>query len=791
MALNLGDLVGYLVIDETPFNQGLVGAQAALNQFAATGEASAGKAGKRIASAAADPLASSGRAAGAAFATDAVNALQAAEGEAEAAGEDAGDGYASSFGDKAKTVGKLAGVAIGGAITAGLIENLDIEAGRNKLAAQLNLSSRDAAVAGKVAASVYRDNFGEDLAQVNDAVRLVVQNIGTDLGAVDIQPITAKVLTLADTFEQDLGMTTAAVGQLMKTGLAKDATEALDIITRGLQSPANKADDLLETFNEYGTQFRKLGLDGPVALGLMSQGLQGGARDADIVADSLKEFSIRTLEAIETMDSKGRPQLTELGQAFQTLGLDGYDMQEKIAAGGPGAQKALGLVLDKLRNVKDPASRAATAVALFGTQAEDMGDALFGLDVDTAAKSIGRVGGAADDVVKKTGSGSQATIDTYKRKILGMGQDALNSVGPLAAVAGAVAAVAPAVLGVLGPIAQLVAARAMQTAAASTAAGAETAASGATVRGWIIASAQAMASAVRIAAAWLISIGPIVLVIAAIAGVVYLVIKYWDQIKAFTKAAWDWVVDKISSVVSSVVGFVRDNWPLLLAIITGPIGLAVLFISRNMDKIKRIMSSAWSAVKGAARAAWNGITGVISNGAQAIVSGVRAIPGKLGALAGKFKSAGRGLIDAFVNGLKNAGGVISGIAGNVWKAVKGLLNTAIGKINAALEFKISIPGPDIHINPPNIPKLAAGGYVDRPTLALIGEAGPEAVVPLSGRNGANARNALGIDARGGDMDDDLKRGTHLVQHITALPDQSPKQIGDAAAERILFVLGNR
>lgn len=35
--------------------------------------------------------------------------------------------------------------------------------------------------------------------------------------------------------------------------------------------------------------------------------------------------------------------------------------------------------------------------------------------------------------------------------------------------------------------------------------------------------------------------------------------------------------------------------------------------------------------------------------------------------------------------------------------------------------------------PPRIPALATGGIVTRPTLALVGEAGPEAVVPLDGR----------------------------------------------------------
>ena len=68
----------------------------------------------------------------------------------------------------------------------------------------------------------------------------------------------------------------------------------------------------------------------------------------------------------------------------------------------------------------------------------------------------------------------------------------------------------------------------------------------------------------------------------------------------------------------------------------------------------------------------------------------------------------------------------------MWDAVRGLINDGIDKINDALEFKISIPGPDISINPPNIPHLASGGIVTRPTLAVIGERGPEAVIPLNG-----------------------------------------------------------
>ena len=37
---------------------------------------------------------------------------------------------------------------------------------------------------------------------------------------------------------------------------------------------------------------------------------------------------------------------------------------------------------------------------------------------------------------------------------------------------------------------------------------------------------------------------------------------------------------------------------------------------------------------------------------------------------------------------------------------------------------------------PDIPLLAAGGIVNSPTMAIVGEAGPEAVIPLSQLNGA-------------------------------------------------------
>jgi hypothetical protein len=85
-----------------------------------------------------------------------------------------------------------------------------------------------------------------------------------------------------------------------------------------------------------------------------------------------------------------------------------------------------------------------------------------------------------------------------------------------------------------------------------------------------------------------------------------------------------------------------------------------------------------------------------------------------------------------------------------------VVNTQIiDRINRLLEFTIDPPGPGpkLTINPPDIPRipmLGDGGIVTSATLAVIGESGPEAVIPLSGRNMPNMGNNITINVNGGD-----------------------------------------
>lgn len=73
--------------------------------------------------------------------------------------------------------------------------------------------------------------------------------------------------------------------------------------------------------------------------------------------------------------------------------------------------------------------------------------------------------------------------------------------------------------------------------------------------------------------------------------------------------------------------------------------------------------------------------------------------------------------------------------GNSIMVVTGPLGVLIGMFRKLVDLKDSFG--DFNFGGINIPGFAKGGIVTRPTLAMIGESGPEAVVPLSGPNAGN------------------------------------------------------
>ncbi|MFF7290664.1 phage tail tape measure protein [Streptomyces griseorubiginosus] len=325
------------------------------------------------------------------------------------AGEAGGEGLMQGMAGKMKAGALAVGVAAGALVAKGVQVSLEKSAASGKVQASLGLSDKAAAKAGQAAGRLFANGVTESVDEGADAVKRIMSAGLVPTGATTKQlaTIATKTQDLSTLFEVDLGQAANAAGQAVKTGLAKNADEALDTMFRGFQVMGPRADDLADTLNEYSTIFRSLNLPIKTVTGLLAQGMKAGARDTDVVADSLKEFQIRATDGSTTSAA-----------GFKALGLSAKEMTAQIAAGGKGASDGLQTVLDRLRKMKDPVARNAAAVALFGTKAEDMGKALFALDPETAAAGLGKVGGAAkkagDDLRKNAG----AQFETFKRKAL-------------------------------------------------------------------------------------------------------------------------------------------------------------------------------------------------------------------------------------------------------------------------------------------------------------------------------------------------------------------------------------
>lgn len=649
-----------------------------------------------------------------------VSLLPSARGFGPALDKEIGDdveGSGKTAGSKFGGALKLGAIAAVGALGAGIVGAMNVEAANDKLTASLGLSAQESKRIGGIAGKLYAGAYGDSLEEVNTAVGAVIKNIDGmgQASSKELQSVTASVLDLATAFDQDLGMTTAAVGQLIRTGLVKNAKEGLDLLTVGLQGPANKADDLLETFNEYGTQFRKLGLDGKESMGLLSQGLLGGARDADVVADAIKEFSIRTLEALETTDSKGRKQMTELGQAFTQVigpGRDMYKVQADLAAGGSRARGAFDMMLDGLAGIKDPAQRSATAVALFGTQAEDMGSALYDLDLDTATKQLGNVEGAADRMGKSLNDNAKTNIESFKRQFMTgfvnvIGGFALPVVNSLAsALATNLGPAFSLLMGALGSVvgflqqhtttAKVLLGVVVALAAATAAHGAVLAVTAAGGMAAWLKGTRLISAATRVWAAvqWVLNAAMVanplgLVVIAVVALVAAFVIAYkrsetfrkivnaaFDGVRKVVSAVVGWFAKYVPKVFSAVVSAVRAYVNAYRSVVVGAFNIVrsvVMAVMRAVGSAVRAGASAFTAAVAAVRRFQTGTISAVRAALSIIVS----IPGRarsaLGNLGSTLLNAGRELIDGLIRGISDRIGAVRAKMSELASAIRGYL----------------------------------------------------------------------------------------------------------------------
>ncbi|HEM3541846.1 hypothetical protein [Streptococcus suis] len=196
-------------------------------------------------------------------------------------------------------------------------------------------------------------------------------------------------------------------------------------------------------------------------------------------------------------------------------------------------------------------------------------------------------------------------------------------------------------------------------------------------------------------------------------GIVQVAKGMWDLLSSIFMFVWNVILSFLKGVWNTIVAILQAGWDAIVRIFQG---LGKWFGDRWKD-VENIFSNVGRWFGRKFSEAWNGITNAFSN------------------VVGFF----RGIYDSIVSWFSNIGGAVAtAVSGafryamnGVFATIENAVNGFIGMINGVIGLINNIPGVSLgSIGYVNLPRLARGGIVDSPTVAMIGEAGKEVVMPL-------------------------------------------------------------
>jgi hypothetical protein len=239
---------------------------------------------------------------------------------------------------------------------------------------------------------------------------------------------------------------------------------------------------------------------------------------------------------------------------------------------------------------------------------------------------------------------------------------------------------------------------------------------------------------------------PISLIVIGIAALIAGLVLAYKRFEGFRDVV-DAVFSVVRNIVETVIGFVVTTIDTAITTITGvwetlgpileiPFKVIKLYVETQFKLIRAVITTTVDVIKGI----WSVVTGIFTN--------------PIGTITKLWSDAGAAIGKVFTG----IGTIIEKSMDAVVKTIKGAINIIINGWNK-IEFKI----PGFKIGPvgysgftlglPPITPLATGGIVTGPMLSLIGEAGPEAVIPLEKMNsmgfGGGETNVT-INVSGGD-----------------------------------------
>jgi phage-related minor tail protein len=597
-------------------------------------------------------------------------------------------------------------------------------------------------------------NATQGMDQVAIAVSGVAQRL--HVTGTPLKDLSDRMLTFARVSNTDVETATTGVTKAMQAlGVkAKDGAGFMDMLLKASQATGIKVSDLTAEVIKFGPSMSQLGLDTTSTVAIISQFEQSGLNSSAAMG-GLKKALVTLAKSGETDLPKG--------------------LNEGIAS---------------IEHAKTASEATALAMKLFGAKA--------GPDLAVAIRS----GKFSVDDLMKTLKGSKGTLDTTAAAVEGPQEKLARMKNQLTLVAASFADIfIPVLAKVLGPLQAFSGALGnlnpqmkeivVVILAVVAAIGPMLVVVSKTIS--IFTQLMEIAKLLQVVVMALnitLLTNPFVLIaVAVIALIAALVILYKhsesfraivDEITGAVQTglvmAFDWLKQKIAEITPTLSAVWSAIQPILSVI-----GQGIEIYVTTYIKLVKFYIEAWILIIQTAYEIMKPILlfigGLIKD---YIVAEVKAIKTGIDIAIEAFnliKTTVTSVVDTVEGPIKRIGGFIktgiTSLVDDASSAISALYNTFKGVVDDIRGFwnsnvagkGFTVPGwvPGVGGDSFKIPALASGGIVSSPTIAMIGEAGPEAVVPLSrggmGGTTVNITVNAGMGADGSDI------GRQIVEAI--------------------------
>lgn len=210
------------------------------------------------------------------------------------------------------------------------------------------------------------------------------------------------------------------------------------------------------------------------------------------------------------------------------------------------------------------------------------------------------------------------------------------------------------------------------------------------------------------------------------------VLKFiWDTIVAIFQGIWDGIV----AIFTPLGEWFAERWNDITTVLAD----VAKWFGDMFQKAWNALTNVFSSIGTWFGERWNDVTTALSNVAtwfgNIFKTAFEAVKNAFSTIGSFFSGVWTTVKNIFVNAGQMVGSAVGGAFKSAVNAVLGtienVVNGFIGMINGVIGLINKIPGVSLgSVGYVSLPRLARGGIVDNPTVAMIGEAGKEVVMPL-------------------------------------------------------------